>query len=348
MKRNGSNVRGLLQPWRDRQALGLEELPVEQPRLVAGGGIAQHGDDGLAGTELLGQPDRAGDIHSRRGAQCQPLVLDQRIYGAHRFLVGDPESLVDRKAFEVGGDPALADALGDRAAFRLELAGLVITVQRRARHIGEGDDDIGIALAQGDRDPGEGAAGTDGADEGVDLAAGLLPDLGAGRFCMRVAVGDIVELVGKDSAMLAFVGKPRRHPSGNLHVIVWVFVRHGRHFDDGGAECAERVLFLFGLGLGNDDHGAHAERVADNGQADAGVAGGAVDDDSAGAKLASLDRVADDAERRPVLYRLAGVHEFGLAEDRAAGFLRSSPELDQRRVADRIEDGVADLHWPAM
>ena len=52
----------------------------------------------------------------------------------------------------------------------------------------------------------------------------------------------------------------------------------------------------------------------------------------------------DDAERRAVLDRMAGVHEFGLAEDGAAGFLRRAPKLDQRRIADRGKDGVADVH----
>ena len=46
----------------------------------------------------------------------------------------------------------------------------------------------------------------------------------------------------------------------------------------------------------------------------------------------------------PVLHRLAGIHELGLAQNGAAGLLGDALELDQRRVADGFDDAVADLH----
>ena len=57
-----------------------------------------------------------------------------------------------------------------------------------------------------------------------------------------------------------------------------------------------------------------------------------------GLQLPALHRILDDAERGAVLDRLAGVHELGLAEDRAAGFLRGPLELDEGRAADRGGD----------
>ena len=121
---------------------------------------------------------------------------------------------------------------------------------------------------------------------------------------------------------------------GVLHVVVGIAVGHRRHLDHLGAEHAQRVLLLLALGVGNDDHGAQAERVAEHGEADAGVAGGALDDRAARPQPPARHRVRDDAERGAILDRRAGVHELGLAEDRAAGFLGGAAKLDQRRVAD--------------
>ena len=53
------------------------------------------------------------------------------------LLVGDLEPAVERRAFEIGGDAALADAFGDRVALGLQLAVRVIVVDRRAHRIGE-------------------------------------------------------------------------------------------------------------------------------------------------------------------------------------------------------------------
>jgi len=52
-------------------------------------------------------------------------VLEQVEAGGDRLRIRDLEGVVDREALEVGGDPPLADALGDRAALGLELAGRV-------------------------------------------------------------------------------------------------------------------------------------------------------------------------------------------------------------------------------
>ena len=62
-------------------------------------------------------------------------------------------------------------------------------------------------------------------------------------------------------------------PPRIMHVLVGVLVGHRRHLDQLGSEQAQGVLLLLALRLGDDDHGAEAERVADHGQADAGVAG---------------------------------------------------------------------------
>src|SRR5690606_3577424 len=45
------------------------------------------------------------------------------------------------------------------------------------------------------------------------------------------------------------------------------------------------------------------------------------------------------------LHRVAGVHELGLPEYGAAGFLRGPAEPDERCLANRGKDGVSYVHW---
>ena len=85
---------------------------------------------------------------------------------------------------------------------RLQLAAAVVTEQCGAGRIGQCDLDPRFAAAQGHCHPGERAAGACGADERIDLAVGLPPDLGAGRLHVSLAVGDVVELLRPDRALL--------------------------------------------------------------------------------------------------------------------------------------------------
>src|SRR5262249_14966261 len=49
--------------------------------------------------------------------------------------------------------------------------------------------------------------------------------------------------------------------------------------------------------------------------------------------------------RRPILDRLAGVHEFGLAQNGAFRRGGGALEHDQRRIADGVDDSVPSLHF---
>jgi hypothetical protein len=84
--------------------------------------------------------------------------------------------------------------------------------------------------------------------------------------------------------------------------------------------------------------------VADQRQPDAGVAGRALDDHPAGAQLAGLFGVADDAPGGAILDRAARVEELGLGEDGAAGLGARLVQLDQRRAADGADEAVANIH----
>ena len=158
-------------------------------------------------------------------------MLEQVVDERHRLAVGDVVGHVDGQPLEVGGDPPLADALGDRRPLGLQLAMIVPVEERRAVGIGEADLHVGPPRPQPLRDPGERAARADRADEAVDPPAGLLPDLGRRALDVRPPVGDVVELVGPDRAVRLGRIELLREPARVAHVVVRVAVRHRRDLD---------------------------------------------------------------------------------------------------------------------
>ena len=264
------------------------------------------------------------------------------------FFIRNLERIVDGRALKVCGDAALTDALGDRGAFGFQFASLDPGIDRGTHRVGGGDADVRIARLQRHGDTCQRAAGADGAGEAVHLALRLLPDFGARGFLMRAAVGHIVELVGPDGAAGFGFGKLLGKARGNLHIVVRVLVRHGGHFDQLRAQKTQRILLLLALCLGNDDHGAEAERVRHQREADARIAGGAFDDHAAGLEASSFYRVAHDEQRGAIFHRLAGIHELGLAENFAAGERGGALEANQRGVADGGQNVVLDGHGPAL
>ncbi|MCY1245202.1 hypothetical protein D9M72_583320 [compost metagenome] len=83
----------------------------------------------------------------------------------------------------------------------------VVVVECGTIRIGKADLDGGVFRPQALCHAGKRAAGTDRADEAVDLAVRVAPDLGRSRRNVRVTIGDIVELVGPDRAIRFGFGK---------------------------------------------------------------------------------------------------------------------------------------------
>jgi hypothetical protein len=92
-------------------------------------------------------PDRAGDVDAGRAAHHHAFLLRQGEDDLQRLVVVNPIGEIGREAFQIGGDAALADPLGDRGAFRLELAGRVEGIERGAHRIGDADLDVGLVVA---------------------------------------------------------------------------------------------------------------------------------------------------------------------------------------------------------
>ena len=127
-------------------------------------------------------------------------------------------------------------------------------------------------------------------------------------------------------------------------IVIWIAVRDGRYLHQLGAAERQHVLLLLALRLRDHDQRAVAARVRDQREPDSGVAGGALDHETARPDIATLLGLQDHRASGAVLDRLARVHEFGLAQNGASGELGRALELDQRRVADRLDDTVANLH----
>ena len=138
-----------------------------------------------------------------------------------------------------------------------------------------------FALLDDFGDAGDGAAGADAGDEDVDLALGVAPDFLGGGGAVDGGVGGVVELLGHEAASapcsariwLARSMAPRMPPGP------------GRQ-DDFRAQHAQEHAALHGHGLGHGQNDLVALGGGDEGEGDAGVAGGRLDDDHAGLEAA--------------------------------------------------------------
>ena len=138
---------------------------------------------------------------------------------------------------------------------------------------------------------------------------------------MRLAVVEVVPLVGEQHAVRLGLAQLVGEPAADVLVIVRIGVGQRRHLDQLGAAQPQHVLLFLALRLRDDDQRAVAARIGDQREADAGVAGGALDHQPAGLEVAALLGLQDHLPAGAVLHRLPGVHELGLAEDGAAGRL---------------------------
>src|SRR5262245_19515247 len=116
-------------------------------------------------------------------------MLEQVEEVGYRLGIGDYVGLVDADIGNYRGDAPKADAFRDRVALRrLYLATGEEIIHRGASRVGDADDDVLFPLAQEGGGAGDRAAGADRADKAVDPTVRLLPDLGAGRLVMSLAV----------------------------------------------------------------------------------------------------------------------------------------------------------------
>ena len=117
-------------------------------------------------------------------------------------------------------------------------------------------------------------------------------------------------------------------PPGNLHVVVRIRIRDGRHLDQLRAREPQHVLLFLALRFGDDDHGSVAQHVRHERETNSGIACRSLDDDPAGAQETSSHGILDDEQRGPILDGLAWIQELRLPENGAARHFRRAPQLD--------------------
>src|SRR4029453_7010663 len=126
--------------------------------------------------------------------------------------------------FNVFGDPALANTLGDRRALGFQFAGLVVAVEGRPWHIGKRNlNTLTLGLEPVGNAP-QRAARTDSGHKTVDVATGIGPDFLGRGFDVSAPVGRVVPLVGPDGAIRFALGQRNGEPLGIVHVVVLIFV----------------------------------------------------------------------------------------------------------------------------
>ena len=227
------------------------------------------------------------------------------------------------------GVEVLADAL-DEVRMHLVLAGGV----DRALGIGADDEQVGLLLLEVAPRAGDRAAGADGDHERVDLAAGLLPDLGARRLVVRVGVARVRVLVGLVGAG-DLLGEPVRDRVVALGRLGRD--RVGADDDLGAVRAQQRDLLLAHLVRHHEDAAVALERGGDR-KADAGVARGRLDDRAARLQLPCALGLLDQLDADPVLDRPAGVHVLELGDDGCGVLGNDALQPRERRVADEVQD----------
>ena len=176
------------------------------------------------------------------------------------------------------------------------------------------------------------------ATKAVILPVGLLPDLRAGGAVVDLGVGQVGELVGPPGP-----GDLAGQAVGHAVVALGRVGRdRGRRDHDLGAVGLEQADLLAAHLVGQDEDAAVALDRRRHGQADAGVAGGGLDDRAARPQPAPPLGLVDHGHADAVLDAAARIERLELDQDPRRHTLAQPMQRDQRRSADRVEDGLAD------
>jgi hypothetical protein len=318
--------------------VGLKEAVLTHPGVlhelghVVADRVGQESDDPGAGGEV------ADDLHRRMdggatGATAEEAFLaDELASGTEGVAVVALDPAVDEGAVEDVGDEVVADALD------LVAADFTGASEDGALGVDADDEAAGEGLLDGAGDAGDGAAGACGEDDGVELSAALLDDLGAGGELVGegvIGVAVLIEDVG--------VGEHLTEAPGDADVAIrGVPGGFGGGADDLGAEGLEGDLLLAAHLLGHGDDHAVAADGGGHGEADAGVTAGGLDERVARLDASGFLGLEEHADADAILHGSARVHVLELGQELAGQVAANAPEAHQGGLSDSIEDRVKD------
>ena len=236
-----------------------------------------------------------------------------------RVVVGDEDLPVQQREVDDRRDEAVverAQALHGLALHRLG-----------------GDDLHRVAelLAQAAADAHQRPAGAEAGHEAPTISSSSSRISGAGAVVVRARVRLVAVLVRH-----VVRGVLGRHLQRHRHGAVGAQV--ARRVDDLRAVHLQQLRALGRHVVGHDDLELVALARADHRQRDAGVARGRLEDRLAGADRALLLGVLDQRARDAVLDRARRVERLHLRPQADARLGREALELDERRVADRLDN----------
>ncbi len=316
------------------EALLGQPVVVEHLRQVLGAGVAHQRHHPLGFGLLAAVAQGRGQQGARGRATQHAGAAQQLARGLHAFAVRNGIRLFDQGNVAGVGDEVLADAL-DHPRARGDV--LVLVDQRgqdRADRIGQDHLGLGRVLGEVAAEPGQGAARAHADHHGVDVAIHLGQDLGAGGGLVRQRVRRVGELVHIDR-----VGGVGGQPLGDVLVVFRVALANvGAGQAHVHAQAAQVLDLLARHLVGHHQDQPVALEDAHLGQAQAGVAGGGLDDGAAGLQPAVLLGRLDHGERDAVLDRAARVHVLQLEEQLARPGVEAL-QFQHRRVADQVERG---------
>ena len=122
-------------------------------------------------------------------------------------------------------------------------------------------------------------------------------------------------------------------------------VRSASHL---GAQGTHDDYFFFGKTLGDEQHNFVTALHTDQGQADAGVAGGGFDDRASGLELPFRFSAQNDSAGGAIFHAAAGVQVFQLGKDVRGTVRDELLQLQDGSVADQLGNVVSDAQALAL
>ena len=190
------------------------------------------------------------------------------------------------------------------------------------------EDLLSLRLLDVAGDAADGAAGSHAADQHIDLARRVVPDLRAGGSEMDVGIGRVLELLQQQVTLRVGVVDLFGLRDSALHPQCALGQNQVR------AESLEHLAALDRHRLRHGQRKPVAARRGDEGERDAGVAAGRLDQFDAGLEQTPLLGVPDHGRTDAALYRIGRIPSLDLGEDGGARAFHDTIQLDQRRPAD--------------
>ena len=217
-------------------------------------------------------------------------------------------------------------------------AGVSLGKHRGAGGLYGHDFDLRLLFLQVLPCSGHGAARADARDKDVHRAVRIPVDLRARR---RLVDGGVrrIDKLSRDKAVRDLLRQLLRLRDGALHALCPL------REDKLGAVGLQDVAALHAHGLRHGEDNAVALGGRDGGQADAGVAGGRLDDDAALPKQPLLLRVLDHRLRDAVLDAAGRVKVFQFDQHPGlqSQFLFNISDFHKGRIADQSQCALIDL-----